>query len=52
VAKHRDQCLNFLKVERKFRTREHSRIFVDDLVRQAGPQQTLMDGKDDQRFVA
>ena len=38
--------------KRKFRAREHSRIFFEHLFREAGMDQALMDRQEDKRFIS
>src|SRR5271166_1473649 len=52
AAQHRKQRADLVGLERKFRPRQHVGIFRKHGVREAGVHQPLMNGENDQRFVA
>jgi hypothetical protein len=43
---------DLVRWKRKFRSRQHGCVFLEDLLRETGVHQALMDGEQDQRLVA
>ena len=49
---HGEHRRDLVRRKRKFRPREHGRLFLEDVLRETGMHQALMDGEQDQRLVA
>ena len=52
LAEHGEDGSDLVGWKRKFRAREHSRIFFEHLFREAGMDQVLMDRQEDKRFIS
>jgi hypothetical protein len=52
IVEHGERRRDLVRRKRKFRPREHGRVFLEDVLRETGMHQALMDGEQDQRLVA
>jgi len=52
IVEHGEHRRDLVRRKRKFRPREQGRVFLEDVLRETGMRQGLMDGEQDQRLVA